>query len=562
MNPEDVWDTFAAKYGADVALSKLGARPAAEAAPTGWANRDANAPQPAAPSDPGTIWDGFAAHYGQDVAAQKLGPRPGAYTPPPNYLPPSVSDAPTYTPAGARTAASLALGAGSLMLPGLGPLGNILAGGAVGAGMGAVGAEPGHRMDAAKTGLMLGLAGGTVGEAGGAVINALRAPGRILALAPQVSELSGQIAAKSGALEQALKEARANTEAGYAQNTAVNKGLTDAAVQQAGSEADRAIAQRASMAGPGAARQIRDITTTPFAKDYTVAFAKQGLDAAATRYYRPLDQAFTNVQDPELLAFLKSPVMKKQTAAEIGMGAVNGTKPISFSDVQAVRSRLWNKDPGLAKQLTGLMEKTFGDPLVQADAGFKGFNEYLRGTNGVSINTPSADLAIRASTASPEHLQGMRDAFVEDLTQKLRQKDSGGTALTNFVGGGPEMQSRMEVLFTPDQVDQIRAIQQDAKDAAAAINSAANKKIGDLRVGGAFKQTRLDAGRQNILGQLDQQYGQPISDLGLLGQKLAAAEAKRQALAQVAQRSATMLKRALKIGAVAGAYETMKQVVP
>lgn len=152
-------------------------------------------------ADPQAVAARFRDIAGQDlpspaVAAGQIEP-PGAPAaePPPSraYMPPFARDAIAFTPEQAKAVAPVLAATAMSAIPGGGFFGRQAVAGATGAVMGALEAEPGERMKGARTGGLLGLGAGLVGEAATPLLNAAmrRGAGRGARVARELRAATG-----------------------------------------------------------------------------------------------------------------------------------------------------------------------------------------------------------------------------------------------------------------------------------------------------------------------------------------------------------------------------------
>lgn len=518
------------------------------------------------------------------------------------YMPAFARDAPTYTPEQARGAASLAIGAGSMAIPGLGPLGNIAAGGAVGAAMGAVGAEPGHRVEAAKTGGVLGLLGGATAEAGMGLIGALKRPKGILALKEMVPNVRTKITEagtqaaqffrdEEGKIVDLFKRRGKQVDEMTDAMAADVAAQTEAQIARKNAEADDAISgitreteaeSAAQQAGMGArvAGETRRIAGVPENIDDAMAQARLGKEQVREMFYQDFDARFPEIKHKPLIDFLKTPELQGATRS-IAPDVLKG-KGLSFKQAQDIRNRFASgrfRDPAIRDRMTQLLsEAGLGDDLATADAAYAGFSQWQRGAlEGQSAGAwPASKIRDwHATHTSPQAQMGFREGRLADLTQKIQQRNEGTPYLQKLMDGGPEMDERLRTIFPDDEsFNAVKAVIREERDRLAQITarredvvSAATGRRNAASQGLLARRDRtverLDTRRRGLMEDIAKQEAgardalgaakaAETNRLGLLDQRAVELEAQRKALEESARRTARRIK-AIGIGSALAA---------
>lgn len=228
------------------------------------------------------LWDQFAAKFGIEMATAKLGPRPGQEAPAPApaapagdpaYKPAFARDAMTFTPEQAKAVAPVLAGTAMSAIPGGGFFGRQAVGGATGAAMGAMQAEPGHRMKGAVTGGLLGMGASVAGEGGAGLLNAVlrRGAGRGARVGAALAEKTGlptDFEGLAGAAEGARKAASKSLfgpidNMGPINNAKITTILEESGVPNAGKPRTlselQALTGRLDRTNPVAARELKDV---------------------------------------------------------------------------------------------------------------------------------------------------------------------------------------------------------------------------------------------------------------------------------------------------------------
>ncbi len=327
-------------------------------------------------------------------------------------------------------------------------------------------AQPGASLASEVAGgfLLPGVGGARAAQAGG---RTARAAGRG-ALA------TGALGAAGGGLF-GLGEAEGTLleRAEEAKTPAVVGGLLGAATGGAGGAAGSVLRRRAESRGAQVAEALS--RTSGVSADITGARAstRAAQGAIQQRLYRPLEEAFPSVSDPNVNNFIRELSDQPGTRAlvrKLGLSPARGVpgpaRTPSFQDLQALRQQLRKrafdsrggvKDAvasDLADELSDLMGDTFGEPLRRADATWRQTVQQLDNLDlgWRKYNEPTAQIEEITRRMSDSQRQAFNQGRVSRIDAKLRERDKEAVGLLRkLLDSGTETRNQFRTLFPDEQ---------------------------------------------------------------------------------------------------------------
>ena len=251
------------------------------------------------------------------------------------------------------------------------------------------------------------------------------------------------------------------------------------------------------MRGPGrgalVANEMRRLSGLNRDINAAIRDADKAIKDVQVRLYKPLEEKFAAVDDPEILTFLSQPEIQDNLRKVIPRGRPIPEHP-SFENLQKLRTRLRAKDRDMAAQLDELMkDKLTG--LAQADQeyakarGIRRAFEIGRRTqrhkiNGVPVALKSAaDVERVMNDLAPEARKPFLEGRMHEIRTALEKHNKDAPAmLKQFLDAGPETQRIMRQMFPSEE--NLPDVRQDP--AARAERAAARDGIqapGDSRRG-------------------------------------------------------------------------------
>lgn len=235
-------------------------------------------------------------------------------------------------------------------------------------------------------------------------------------------------------------------------------------------------------AGIDAAKKIRDVTGINEPVDVMQQKVQQAKRQIGAEGYGPLEGP---VDDPAINDFIKAPEFARDLRA-VAPDVAAGKRPIEFSELQDLRNR-WRsgnfQDKQAVKQLSSLMENARPGLTANADAPYAIESQIGRAQNVAQKAGAWKASKIRTYLSSiPEPAQqAFKQTYVENnVIQDILKKESGAPALASKLGGGPQMDERLQAVLSPDEFQQVKQIMTDHNAALAAIQQEKNIALAKL----------------------------------------------------------------------------------
>jgi len=301
-----------------------------------------------------------------------------------------------------------------------------IAGGLLLPGAGAAGASRAAASRGAGAVLSGAVGGATAGAITGGIIGAGEAEGGLLERA--------KAGAKTGAIGGLLG----------APLGAVGKSLLTAGRRLGGSRPGRIIS--ALKEGSGIDRGIQELRERGDAV----------VERVREQFFKPLDRAFPEVKDPQILGFIKRMLRNDDAKAAItttSRRVAKGERFPSFSDLQKIQSRLRSK--GLrdeADELRQLMEEGI--------QGFRGANQAFREAKqvGESFDTGrklfrkdagDINFELKKLSDNPGAQEALREGMVAETISRIGKREKGATGiLRDLIDPGVTTRDTVRKLFS------------------------------------------------------------------------------------------------------------------
>ena len=176
-----------------------------------------------------------------------------------------------------------------------------------------------------------------------------------------------------------------------------------------------------------------------------LARAQAETERVSREFFQPLDEAFPQVTDPDVLEFLdfarETPEMRGPLRA-IAPEVARDQRPISFSELQDFRDRLWKKGSATkdsGDELQSIMEEVFpgfreGNAQFRAakdieDAFLLGSGEMNSTFRGVKIKVDRADRLERAlAELPPESHEAFRTGLLQRTINRISRPERGAAS--------------------------------------------------------------------------------------------------------------------------------------
>lgn len=279
----------------------------------------------------------------------------------------------------------------------------------------------------------------------GAGVQGARAGAGLLNIAGRgaaVGLLEGQLQGMGDADEQ-------ETVAGRAKEALPQAGLSGllggalAAIPGATNVVGRWTSQRGTRIAAGARRTSMVMNTLRRASDE----ATQAIEKARADFYKPLEQQFAQVTDPDIMQIVTSDEVQRYLPRGLRS---NPRRPPSLEELQTLRTRLKRVDrEGLYQQLDDAMQN--GIPgLQQADAAYRRAMQMRTAiTSGRKLwNSSADDITSALEQLPPDAHMKFREGMMHEVTSRLRRRDTEAVSvLKEMMDMGPESVDRISQLF-------------------------------------------------------------------------------------------------------------------